>query len=209
MLAWINPREKDAELPAPVSTRNRKSFSGSILLSLSGCSNTYGVAKKTGLRISDVSLGPRGAMSIQLETQSDHLPQRPQNKKPRCALYRWGGVEMGASISYCATCNVNLCIDCYKMFHQNTNITHHPTYVMHILVFKFVGSVEGDHTVSPVELTLHLLSQDSHHLCAILSSLLTRNYLNNHRVTTDLNLKIPSFFLLTQGQVILNLALLD
>ena len=30
---------------------------------------------------------------------------------------------MRALISYCATCNVNLCIDCYKMFHQNANIT--------------------------------------------------------------------------------------
>ena len=46
----------------PVSTRKRKAFSGSSLLSLSGCSNTSGVAKDTGLRISDVSLGPRGAI---------------------------------------------------------------------------------------------------------------------------------------------------
>ena len=70
---------------------------------------------------------------------------------------------------------------------------------MYILVFKFVGSVEGDHTVSPVELTLHLLAQDSHHFCAILSSLLPRKCLNNQRVTTDLNLKVPSSFLLTRG----------
>ena len=78
-----------------------------------------------------------------------------------------------------------------------------------MLVFKFVGAVEGDHTVYPVELTLHLLDQDSHHLCAILSSLLPRKCLNNQRVTTDLNLKMNSSFLLTQGQVILHLALLD
>ena len=73
-LALINPREQDEELSAPVLTRKRKSFSGSSMSSLSGCSNTCGVAKKTGSRISDVSLGPRGAMSIQLETQYDHLP---------------------------------------------------------------------------------------------------------------------------------------
>ena len=47
----------------------------------------------------------------------------PKNLKPRYALYRWGGVEMRALIIYCATCNLNLCIDCYKMFHQNANIT--------------------------------------------------------------------------------------
>ena len=80
---------------------------------------------------------------------------------------------------------------------------------MHILVFKFVGAVEGDHTVSTVELTLHLLAQDSHHLCSILSPLLPRKCLNNQRGTTDMNLKIPSSLLLTQGQVILHLALLD
>ena len=76
MLAWINPREQDEELPDPVSTRNRRAFSGSILSSLSGCSNTCGVANKTGSRISDMSLGPRGAMSILMETQYDRLPQR-------------------------------------------------------------------------------------------------------------------------------------
>ena len=111
-LAWINPREEDEEVPAPVSMRKRKAFSGSSLSSLFGCSNTYGVAKKTVSLISDASLRPRGAMSIRLETQYDHLPQLPQIKKPRCALHRWGDVEMRSSISYCATCNVNLCIDC-------------------------------------------------------------------------------------------------
>ena len=116
-LAWINPREQDEELPAPVSTRKRNAFSGSSLSSLSGCSNTCRIANKTGLRISDVSLGPRGAMSIRLDTQYDHLPQRPQIKKTIFVLHRWGGFEMRASIGYCATCNVNLCIDCYKMFH--------------------------------------------------------------------------------------------
>ena len=98
-------------------------FQVQVSQSLSGCSNICGVAKKTGLSISDVSLGPRGALSIRLETQYDHLPQLPQIKKLRRALHRWGGVEMRALISYCATCNVNLCIDCYKMFHKNANIT--------------------------------------------------------------------------------------
>ena len=69
--------------------------------------------------------------------------------------------------------------------------------------------MEGDHTLSPVELTLHLLAQDSHHLCAILSSLLPRKCLNNQRVTTYLNLKMTYSFLLTQGQAIIHLALLD
>ena len=68
-------------------------------------------------------IGPRGAISIRLETQYDHLPQRPQILKPIRALHRWGGVEMRDSMTYYATCNVNLCIDCYKMFHQNANIT--------------------------------------------------------------------------------------
>ena len=80
---------------------------------------------------------------------------------------------------------------------------------MHILVFKFVGAVEGDHTVSPFELTLHVLEQESHHLYAILSSLLPRKCLKNQRVMADLNLKMTSYFLLKQVQVILHLALLD
>ena len=72
-----------------------------------------------------------------------------------------------------------------------------------------MGAVEGDHTVSPVELTLYLLAQDSHHLCGILSSLLPHKCLNNQRVTTYLNLKMTSYFLSTQRQVILHLDHLD
>ena len=104
--------------------------------SLSGCSNTCEVAKKTGSRISDVSLGPRGAMSIRLETQYDHLPQRPQILKTRCAFHRWDGFEMRDLISYCATCNVTLCIDCYKMSHQNTYITQSKIYLLISLINK-------------------------------------------------------------------------
>ena len=92
-------------------------------MSLFGCSNTCGIAKKIGSCISDVRLGRRGAMSIQLDTHYDHLTQLPQIKNPRCALHRWGSVEIRSSIIYCATCNANLCINCYKMFHQNAKIT--------------------------------------------------------------------------------------
>ena len=70
-----------------------------------------------------MNFGPRGVMSIRLETHYDHLPQSPPIKEPKFALNRCDGVEMRASISYCATCNVNLCIYCYKMFHQNASIT--------------------------------------------------------------------------------------
>ena len=90
-LAWINPREEDEEVPAPVSMRKRKAFSGSSLSSLFGCSNTCGVAKKIGSHISDVSLGPRGAISIRLETQYDHLPQRAQIKN-QYVHYRGGEI---------------------------------------------------------------------------------------------------------------------
>ena len=50
-LAWINPSDQYEELPAPVSTRKRKSISGSNLSSLSGCSNTCRVAEKTDLNL--------------------------------------------------------------------------------------------------------------------------------------------------------------
>ena len=54
---------------------------------------------------------------------SNHNTNRPKFKKPRRALHRWGGVKTRASISYCATCNVNVCIDCYKVFHKKANTT--------------------------------------------------------------------------------------
>ena len=91
-LAWINPREQYEKIPAPVSTIKSKAFSASSLSSISVCSNTCGVSNKTGLRISDVLLGTRGAMSIRLEAQYDQLPHSPQIKNQD--LHYIGGVVL-------------------------------------------------------------------------------------------------------------------
>ena len=78
--------------------------------------------KKTATRITDSSIGTNGSLEIRLNNQFDHLPQIPQIKKARCGLHRWVGVEVRGHINFCATCNVNFCIQCYKMFHQNSNL---------------------------------------------------------------------------------------
>ena len=41
----------------------------------------------------------------------------------RCVLHRWLGFETQKNISYCETCNVNLCQPCNKYFHTTPDIT--------------------------------------------------------------------------------------
>ena len=71
-------------------------------------------------QITDDSLEPEsGRLRCRLNKNPDHLPEKPMSKTPaRCGLHRWLGHETCKQVSYCNACAVNLCIGCYKLFHQ-------------------------------------------------------------------------------------------
>ena len=55
---------------------------------------------------------------IWLDRCIDHLPERSSNKA-QCQLHRWvDGRKEGGAVLLCSACNVNLCIDCYGLFHR-------------------------------------------------------------------------------------------
>jgi hypothetical protein len=57
-----------------------------------------------------------------LDTTMSHLPSRKRGKRPQCALHNWIDARKNTDILYCQSCNINLCIDCYEIFHTVPNL---------------------------------------------------------------------------------------
>lgn len=79
-------------------------------------------------RVSDKALDPhRGALSCRLNTTVQHFPQKPNSKSKRCALHRWArgktGKEIQANVMMCGHCRVQLCIECFSLFHREAFLT--------------------------------------------------------------------------------------
>ena len=64
---------------------------------------------------------------LQFSAEYNHLPETVKSKSSECQLHKWvlGGrnaacrrhTRVKSQLSYCPTCNVVLCIKCYKLFH--------------------------------------------------------------------------------------------
>ena len=87
--------------------------------------------KKKGEYISDTSLGPNGKLSKRLFDPIKHMPsecpsvlntKESKNARPKCQLHNWFQRLSRDKIMYCKECNVNLCIDCYSLFHTEPNL---------------------------------------------------------------------------------------
>ena len=76
-------------------------------------------------RVNDRSLDETaGSLKIRLNHQEQHWPSTPIVDDARCQLHAWatGGNKYRMRICYCSTCNVNLCVDCYRLFHTQANL---------------------------------------------------------------------------------------
>ena len=72
--------------------------------------------KLRAAKLSDEALGPKGFLSVRLDTTKQHFPECAKGNA-RCSLHKWVGIETQAQVSHCSTCNVNLCKQCFKLFH--------------------------------------------------------------------------------------------
>ena len=70
----------------------------------------------------DLSLAENGALQCRLNTTMCHLPSRKRGSRPQCALHSWTGSRNQSDILYCRTCNINLCVDCYKIFNTRSDL---------------------------------------------------------------------------------------
>ena len=75
-----------------------------------------------GAKMTDESLGPNGHFKMRLFNPALHLSSLEDctvvnGNTPKCRLHRWFGAQTCHKIIYCGFCQVNLCPDCYPLFH--------------------------------------------------------------------------------------------
>ena len=126
-LAWIRKdvvgKKRKAEcITSTTSTTSVSVLTGDSAFSAISAEEYVHKKGKRLKRINDSSLDPHnGYYKCRLSLQHDHLPEIPKGRH-RCLLHRWAGKDCRAQIMYCPTCNVTLCVQCYKPFHTKTDL---------------------------------------------------------------------------------------
>ena len=67
-------------------------------------------------------LEPDGALFMRLDTTKCNLADKSRVLS-RCSFHRWLVFETQRGITYCETCNVNICKTCFKYFHITLDIS--------------------------------------------------------------------------------------
>ena len=131
-LAWINqdlywpkritrPAKRRHE-PDTTITRSRKRIVDSDLLSVASSSASSRCTPIDNDTINPIS----GKLNMRLNHSVQHFPEEPTAKKPKCALHRWARdrepPEVQSGVTTCSVCRVNLCINCYHIFHKEANL---------------------------------------------------------------------------------------
>ena len=123
-MAWINPEiyfvgETDGPAVSTWKKRKRreahsKSYCDEVQVDVP--------QKLRAAKLDDDNLREHGRLCIRLDRTKVHYSEVAK-PHARCSVHRWLGFETQKNISYCETCNVNLCQFCNKYFHTTPNIT--------------------------------------------------------------------------------------
>lgn len=67
-----------------------------------------------------------GPLARRLVKALGHYPERLHDRGARCAVHRWcAGIEVKADVYKCSHCRVNLCVDCFRIFHCKIDLVGH------------------------------------------------------------------------------------
>ena len=139
-LHWINPekylvrinndttiseRVPMSNLCFVIASRSRRSKRGKILPHLTVLMATTlsrDSTKRSESMNNETLLVTNLLLNIRINRTLNHLPENPKSKKCRCGLCMWFRIETQKDILFYPTYNVNLCIKCYKIFHNSQNI---------------------------------------------------------------------------------------
>ena len=137
-LYWMNPEvsshDSASHTAASTAIRAMGSPTGSTISAITADSSF--TSTSTGGRkrkFTDVSLGPRGHYQIRLFDHTKHLPVQcklvtnnatgqPVRSQTKCDLHNYLKGQSRYKMMYCPACNANLCINCYKLFHEEPDI---------------------------------------------------------------------------------------
>ena len=118
----------------------RKSNDDDVRSMRSTASNT---SSKRAPTINDKTLDPdQGELRIRLSTKYFHCPVRPKAKDPSCQLHRWASNNPAhktrGGIICCDCCNVNLCLDCFDLYHSINDVERLRSEVIKVIRNKKV-----------------------------------------------------------------------
>ena len=96
--------------------------------------------RKKAIRFNEKTLNPvTGSLKIRLDTSYSHLPKPNLDviKKSsfRCQLHRFynRSIEYTDRVMVCETCNVSLCLYCYKGFHTQKHVPDLKNWVFDVV----------------------------------------------------------------------------
>ena len=131
-LAWIDPK---TYWPSTWHSRKRnqvmKLASQASRISSDNSTASDGVSTRRQLnmdsrniRFTEQTLNPYdGLLRCRLDNKLSHLPEKSTKIDPQCQLhYYFYKKKMKAQILKCSSCNVTLCVGCYKLFHEVPSI---------------------------------------------------------------------------------------
>jgi len=117
-----------------MSDRKRKRSTPPSATSATPSSTNSKASKSCHLNDSSIDNGS-GPFARRLDRFVDHFPVEPTENRPCCALHRYvGRLDERKHVYKCCHCKINLCIQCFKLFHTKTNIKEKKDEIRMMLV---------------------------------------------------------------------------
>ena len=117
-LAWLDP---DTYWPAQKKKTSRSVSSSTTATPKTGISTrrSLKIQPKKSASVTDKYLDPyTGVLRCRLNTSLCHLPEENKKNEANCQLCNWAIKKKNRSrLMTCPTCNIILCLTCYKKFH--------------------------------------------------------------------------------------------
>jgi hypothetical protein len=91
--------------------------------------------------INEKALDPhQGDLQVCLSTKYFHYPIRPKAKEPSCQLHQWASSDPAhktwGRILCCDSSNVNLCLECFDLYHKVSDIDRLRSEVVKLIMNK-------------------------------------------------------------------------
>ena len=125
-LAWLEPERYWPRKTNPrknaTTTSSNSGSSISVISRLRPSGRVSKVAKN--ITFTDRTLDPyMGALRCRLDTHLSHLPEFSNNKVSNCQLCYWKSKSrVRGHVMKCSSCQIHLCLECYKPFHEQVNL---------------------------------------------------------------------------------------
>jgi Transposase IS4 len=134
-LAWLDPDQYDtmtvdvSSISPAMGKRKHNEVDDSETRVTRGSGGSAKITSfkkiKRSNKVTDASLDPNdGLYCNRLKVFPRHWPVEPYlSKRPKCAFHRWAAdLEEKTHVVMCSECKVHLCIGCFKMFHEETDL---------------------------------------------------------------------------------------